>query len=91
MPGGRHGPTQPVNPLLASFRYLESNFCIHALQESLRRHGSPEIFNTDQASQFPSDPLDNRRSQCRHNVFIEGLWWPLEHNYLYLRSLGSGS
>ena len=33
---------------------LEADFCIEAVQEALARHGTPEIFNTDQGSQFPS-------------------------------------
>ena len=34
---------------------MDTDFCVEALEESLGRHGAPEIFNTDQGSQFTSD------------------------------------
>ena len=82
---------------------LESDFCVNALQEALRRYGAPEIFNTDQGSQFTSNPFTQTlkdhgvkismdgRGRCQDNIFIERLWWTIKHHYLYLHSFDSGS
>jgi putative transposase len=65
---------------------LEVDFCVEAVEEALARHGRPEIFNTDQGSQFTSAAftgllLDNTiaismdgRGAWRDNVFVERLW-----------------
>ncbi|NCO53570.1 MAG: IS3 family transposase, partial [Deltaproteobacteria bacterium] len=82
---------------------LESDFCIQALQEAINRYGKPEIFNTDQGSQFTSIGFTqvlkdhgigismDGRGRCQDNIFIERLWWTIKHHYLYLHSFGSGS
>jgi putative transposase len=82
---------------------LESDFCVSALHEALNRHGTPEIFNTDQGSQFTSNSftqtlLDHGakvsmdgRGRCQDNIFIERLWWTIKHHYLYLHSFDCGS
>ena len=82
---------------------LESDFCVQALQEALTHYGKPEIFNTDQGSQFTStgftqvlkdhdiDISMDGRGRCQDNIFIERLWWTLKHHYLYLHSFGGGS
>jgi putative transposase len=65
---------------------LTSNFCVEALQEALNRYGTPEIFNTDQGSQFTSLALTSvlkahgirismdGKGCWRDNVFVERLW-----------------
>ena len=82
---------------------LESDFCVHALKEALRRYGAPEIFNTDQGSQFTSNAFTQTlkdhgvnismdgRGRCQDNIFIERLWWTIKHHYLYLHAFNSGS
>jgi putative transposase len=75
---------------------LESDFCLAALQAALRR-GRPEIFNTDQGTQFTSRAftsvleerqiaisMDGRR-RALDNVFIERLWWSVKYEDVYLR------
>ena len=75
---------------------MEMGFCLEALQRALRR-GRPEIFNSDQGSQFTSDkftgPLKARgvavsmdgRRRCLDNIFIERLWRSLKYEEVYLR------
>jgi putative transposase len=65
---------------------LETEFCIEAVTEALARHGKPEIFNSDQGSQFTSGDftallLEHKiaismdgRGAWRDNVFVERLW-----------------
>jgi putative transposase len=75
---------------------LTSDFCVAALEEALARFGSPEIFNTDQGSQFTSLEFLNvlRRRQIdismdgrgcwRDNVFVERLWRSVKYEEVYL-------
>lgn len=82
---------------------LDADFCVDALNDAISRYGCPEIFNTDQGSQFTSrdftDVLnDNRikismdgRGRFQDNIFIERLWWTVKHHYLYLRTFENGS
>ena len=44
---------------------MEADFCIEALEEAMARYGKPEIFNTDQGSQFTSPPFRRRTARCR--------------------------
>jgi putative transposase len=82
---------------------MEADFCVEAVQEAIRRYGSPEIFNTDQGAQFTSKSftdllkghgiqisMDGRR-RVQDNIFIERLWWTLKYHYVYLRSFNNGS
>jgi putative transposase len=81
---------------------LEADFCVEALSEAIRRHGVPEIFNTDQGSQFTSEDFTKKlkendiaisidgRGRCQDNIFIERLWWTLKHHYVYLHSFANG-
>ena len=82
---------------------METDFCVQALEEAIDTYGCPEIFNTDQGSQFTSEAftkvlkdngiaisMDGRR-RAQDNIFIERLWWTLKYNYLYLRSFTNGS
>lgn len=82
---------------------MDTDFCIDALEEALKTHGKPEIFNTDQGSQYTSkrftDVLESHnvaismdgRGRAQDNIFIERLWWSLKHQYIYLRAFESGS
>ena len=82
---------------------MESDFCVEALQEALSQYGRPDIFNTDQGSQFTSkdftDTLKDNdikismdgRGRCQDNIFIERLWWTIKYQYLYLHSFDNGS
>ena len=81
---------------------MDPGFCVEALKEALAKHGTPEIFNTDQGSQFTSDDftrvlkganvqisMDGKR-RWMDNVFIERLWRSLKYECVYLRELGNG-
>ncbi len=82
---------------------LETEFCIDAVHEALARHGKPEIFNTDQGSQFTStaftELLQERaiaismdgRGAWRDNVFVERLWRTVKYEEVYLRAYDSVS
>jgi len=77
---------------------LEADFCIEAVEEALARHGKPDIFNTDQGSQFTSTDfikvLDSReikismdgKGAWRGNVFIERLWRTIKYEEVYLHA-----
>jgi putative transposase len=81
---------------------LEADFCVEALEEALARHGAPEIFNTDQGSQFTStrftDVLTDHevqismdgRGRFLDNIFIERLWWSLKYECVYLQEFADG-
>lgn len=81
---------------------LDADFCVSALQEAIRLYGCPEIFNTDQGSQFTSHAFtkilkDNHikismdgRGCFRDNIFIERLWWTVKYQYLYLHAFNDG-
>jgi putative transposase len=80
---------------------LEAAFCIEALEEALARYGRPEIFNTDQGSQFTSHDftsvlLKNEiaismdgKGAWRDNVFVERLWRSIKYEEVYLRAYDS--
>ena len=75
---------------------MELDFCVEALQRALRR-GRPEVFNSDQGSQFTSDQFTgvlakrgiaismDGRGRCLDNIFIERLWRSLKYEEVYLR------
>ena len=77
---------------------LTTDFCIEAVQEAIHRYGKPEIFNTDQGSQFTSLEFtqllkDNGiaismdgRGCWRDNVFVERLWKSIKYEEVYLRA-----
>lgn len=82
---------------------LEADFCIEAVEEALARHGQPEIFNTDQGSQFTSTgfikvlaareikiSMDGKGA-WRDNVFVERLWRTIKYEEVYLRAYASVS
>ncbi len=79
------------------------DFCIEAVEEALAKYGKPEIFNTDQGSQFTSGEfvgllLANRieismdgKGAWRDNVFVERLWRSVKYEEVYLRAYDSVS
>ena len=81
---------------------LDHTFCREALQEALERYGRPEIFNTDQGSQFTSrDFIEileqaeveismDGKGRWRDNVFIERLWRSLKYECVYLHEFEDG-
>jgi putative transposase len=82
---------------------MDVGFCIEALEDALGRYGRPEIFNTDQGSQFTSpqftkvlrDPgirisMDGK-GRWMDNVFIERLWRSLKYECVYLHAFETGS
>jgi len=80
---------------------LSADFCVEALEEALARFGRPEIFNTDQGSQFTSDAFTgvlsrhevtismDGKGRCMDNIFIERLWRSLKYEEVYLHAYGS--
>jgi putative transposase len=82
---------------------LDTAFCIEAVEEALAKYGKPEIFNTDQGSQFTSvaftDLLKSHeiaismdgKGAWRDNVFVERLWRTIKYEEVYLRAYASVS
>ena len=82
---------------------LEASFCVEALEEALGRYGAPEIFNTDQGSQFTSLEFTQAlkdagikismdgKGRWMDNVFIERLWRSLKYEQVYLAEYTTGS
>ena len=77
---------------------LGADFCVEALEEALVRYGRPEIFNTDQGSQFTSDDFTgvlkqhgitismDGKGRCMDNIFVERLWRSLKYEEVYLNA-----
>jgi putative transposase len=82
---------------------MDVSFCIEALEEALARYGKPEIFNTDQGSQFTSQAFTSvlqrsgiaismdGRGAWRDNVVVERLWRSVKYEEVYLRAYGGVS
>jgi putative transposase len=82
---------------------LEADFCVEAVEEALARYGLPEIFNTDQGSQFTSTDFIKMlaarkikismdgKGAWRDNVFVERLWRTIKYEDVYLRAYASVS
>lgn len=80
---------------------LDASFCTEALEEAIAKYGTPEIFNTDQGSQFTSEAFikvltDNDidismdgKGRWMDNVFIERLWWSVKYQDVYLKAYSS--
>jgi len=80
---------------------LGTAFCVEALEEAIATYGTPEIFNTDQGSQFTSDDFTrvlkdhhirismDGRGRWIDNVFIERLWWSVKYQDVYLKAYSS--
>ena len=81
---------------------LDASFCVEALAEALDRYGKPDIFNTDQGSQFTSGDFTglledakvkismDGRGRFLDNIFIERLWRSLKYEAVYLHELVDG-
>jgi putative transposase len=81
---------------------MDAGFCVAALEEALARFGKPEIFNTDQGSQFTSQAFTSvlrdaevrismdGRGRWMDNVFIERLWRSLKYECVYLHAFETG-
>jgi len=81
---------------------MDVGFCVGALEEALAKYGRPEIFNTDQGSQFTSFEFTGTlkkaeikfsmdgRGRCMDNIFIERLWRSLKYEAIYLHDLTDG-
>ena len=82
---------------------MEADFCVEALEEALARYGNPEIFNTDQGSQFTSMAFTSvllrekiaismdGRGAWRDNVIVERLWRSVKYEEVYLHAYGAVS
>ena len=76
---------------------MEAVFCVDCLEDALRAHGKPEIFNSDQGSQFTSDGFTgvlkregvtismDDRGRAFDNIFVERLWRSVKHEDVYLK------
>jgi len=81
---------------------MDPGFCVEALREALAVYGTPDIFNTDQGSQFTSDDFTqvlkdagirismDGKGRWMDNVFIERLWRSLKYECVYLRDFETG-
>jgi putative transposase len=82
---------------------MEVEFCLEVVEEAMARFGRPEIFNTDQGSQFTSPRFTgllqqagvrismDGRGRWMDNVFIERLWRSLKYECVYLHAFETGS
>jgi putative transposase len=82
---------------------MEAAFCIEALEEALAKNGRPEIFNTDQGSQFTSFDFTgvliantvaismDGKGAWRDNVFVERIWRSVKYEEVYLHAYDSVS
>ncbi len=76
---------------------MESVFCVDSLEEALRSHGTPEIFNSDQGAQFTSEAFTrvlkregvvismDGRGRVFDNIFVERLWRSVKYEDVYLK------
>lgn len=81
---------------------MDAAFCVEALEEALAKYGKPEIFNSDQGSQFTSQEFTqvlkdagvkismDGRGRFLDNIFIERLWRSLKYEAVYLHELSDG-
>lgn len=81
---------------------MTAEWCTQVLDEAIQKHGKPEIFNTDQGSQFTSDEFikklkDNEiqismdgKGRALDNIFIERLWRSVKYENVYLNVYENG-
>ena len=79
---------------------MEAEFCVACLEEALQRYGAPEIFNTDQGSQFTSEAFTgvlqahdvrismDGRGRALDNIFVERLWRTVKYEEVYIKGYG---
>ena len=77
---------------------MEAAFCVETLEDALARHGKPDIFNTDQGSQFTGSAFTgvliengiaismDGKGALRDNVFVERLWRSVKYEEVYLKA-----
>jgi putative transposase len=80
---------------------MDASFCVDCLEDALREYGKPEVFNSDQGSQFTShaftDVLKREgvaismdgRGRALDNIFVERLWRSVKHEDVYLKGYAS--
>jgi putative transposase len=80
---------------------MDRSFCVETLEDALMRHGKPDIFNTDQGSQFTGAAFTSALAEngitismdgkgaWRDNVFVERLWRSVKYEEVYLRAYDS--
>jgi putative transposase len=80
---------------------LDVHFCVEALEEAIQHYGTPEIFNTDQGSQFTSEEFTgllkkhgikismDGKGRWLDNVFVERLWRSVKYEEVYLKAYDS--
>ena len=76
---------------------LEAEFCVEALREAIDKYGTPDVFNTNQGTQFTSQEFINvlvtnnisismdGRGRCLDNIFVERLWRTVKYENVYLK------
>jgi len=76
---------------------MEAGFCVDCLEDAIRAYGTPEIFNSDQGSQFTSDAFTgilinndvtismDGRGRALDNIFVERLWRTVKYEEVYLK------
>ena len=81
---------------------LDTDFCVEALHDSFQ-YGCPEIFNSDQGSQFTSEDFTgvlkaagvaismDGKGRCMDNIFVERLWRSLKYEEVYLHAYTNGA
>ncbi|MGH6933891.1 MAG: IS3 family transposase, partial [Dongiaceae bacterium] len=81
---------------------MDASFCVEALEEALAKYGKPQIFNTDQGSQFTSADFTavlieagvrismDGRGRWMDNVFIERVWRSLKYEDIYIKGYADG-
>jgi putative transposase len=82
---------------------MDASFCVDCLEDALRMHGKPEVFNSDQGSQFTSNAFTgvlkrekiaismDGRGPALDNIFVERLWRSVKHEDVYLKGYGTMS
>jgi len=77
---------------------MEAGFCVEAVEDAIVKYGKPEIFNSDQGSQFTSEAFtgvlfDHKiaismdgKGSWRDNVFVERLWKSVKYEEVYLKA-----
>ncbi len=80
---------------------MQEDFCVSALESALRRHGHPQIFNTDQGAQYTGEAFTGTlkregirismdgKGRCTDNIMIERLWRSVKYEEVYLKEYES--
>jgi putative transposase len=76
---------------------MDASYCVDCLEDALRVHGKPEVFNSDQGAQFTSNAFTgvlkreqiaismDGRERALDNIFVERLWRSVKHDDVYLK------